>query len=635
MSHIARFLLGFAVFSIGALATMAVQADPPGRAGRISHVSGIVTLRSAHSGESDAAVVNWPVTGGVSMSTSAGARAEVRIGSTALRLAEESELEFLVLDDQQLRLRLLRGTAALRLLDREQAWQFEMLMPQGRVAVHDAGTYRFDGGRFGENAALTVFRGGATFSGGGLVLSARTGQKVEILDNHTPGYIVGTSSFDEFDAWSQARDRRDDETRSTRYVSREMTGYEELDSYGAWQESGEYGPVWYPRAVPVGWAPYRHGRWAWVAPWGWTWVDEAPWGFAPFHYGRWALVGGVWGWIPGPIMPRPVYAPALVAWVGRSGWQVSFSFGLAAAVGWYPLGPREVYVPGYRCSTAYLGRINAPHVTNITHIVNVQRNPHGEHHIHRGKADAVTIVPSHVMGGRSPVSGHALTPKQTQTVVLPQNGAGTSHVATPEPPRRGTQTSHDRGAVRTDNRTGERAPVPAREEMPVNRHEPGRNGQARRESEPATPARVESRGGARAPMPSREEVPAERREPRRDGEARHESGRGVRQTPELHHAPQVRSSPMGGAQRHEDFRSGEVRRAQPAEQAVMPPLRHEVQREQPSRVPDRMHSDVPRAVPPQQPPHAVEGRGVRERNGGGREEERGQQRRRDRAPGDR
>ena len=31
--------------------------------------------------------------------------------------------------------------------------------------------------------------------------------------------------------------------------------------------------------------------WVWLRPWGWTWVDDAPWGFAPFHYGRWLWWG--------------------------------------------------------------------------------------------------------------------------------------------------------------------------------------------------------------------------------------------------------------------------------------------------------------------------------------------------------
>ncbi len=92
--------------------------------------------------------------------------------------------------------------------------------------------------------------------------------------------------------------------------------------------------MWVPNGTPAGWAPYHYGHWVWVDPWGWTWVDDAPWGFAPFHYGRWAYVGGYWGWVPGPIAARPVYAPALVAWVG----------GGAVEAEWLGsrFGPREV-----------------------------------------------------------------------------------------------------------------------------------------------------------------------------------------------------------------------------------------------------------------------------------------------------
>jgi hypothetical protein len=75
-------------------------------------------------------------------------------------------------------------------------------------------------------------------------------------------------------------------------------------------------PVWTPSTVRSDWAPYRYGRWAWVRPWGWTWVDDAPWGFAPFHYGRWVSWRGRWGWVPGSYVARPVFAPALVAWLG-------------------------------------------------------------------------------------------------------------------------------------------------------------------------------------------------------------------------------------------------------------------------------------------------------------------------------
>ena len=132
----------------------------------------------------------------------------------------------------------------------------------------------------------------------------------------------------------------------------------------------------FPTRVAAGWAPYRFGHWVWVAPWGWTWVEDEPWGFAPFHYGRWAEVGGGWCWVPGPVVVRPVYAPALVVFVGgpRFGMSVSFGGG-GGGVAWFPLGPREVYVPPYRTSVRYVQNVNVTNTTvNVVNVTNVYNN---------------------------------------------------------------------------------------------------------------------------------------------------------------------------------------------------------------------------------------------------------------------
>jgi hypothetical protein len=158
-----------------------------------------------------------------------------------------------------------------------------------------------------------------------------------------------------FDDWALARDDRYRDIQAARYVSPYMTGYEDLDQYGDWVVDTSYGAVWYPRAVPVGWAPYRYGQWRWVRPWGWTWVDHAPWGFAPFHYGRWVFVGSRWCWWPGGYIARPVWAPALVGFVGGGG--AAFAIG-GPVVGWYPLAPWHRYHPHYRHGNNYVTVIN-------------------------------------------------------------------------------------------------------------------------------------------------------------------------------------------------------------------------------------------------------------------------------------
>ncbi len=145
------------------------------------------------------------------------------------------------------------------------------------------------------------------------------------------------------------------------YVRARDAGYAQLDAYGEWQQDPTYGAVWLPSVTVADWAPYRYGRWSWVEPWGWTWVDDAPWGFAPFHYGRWTQIGPRWAWVPGPAHQRPVYAPALVAFIGGSAagasWGVSVgNSGPGAA--WFPLAPGEHWTPFYNASSRYRSRIN-------------------------------------------------------------------------------------------------------------------------------------------------------------------------------------------------------------------------------------------------------------------------------------
>jgi hypothetical protein len=194
---------------------------------------------------------------------------------------------------------------------------------------------------------------------------------------------------DDWEDWCASRDRRWDDARSARYVSRDVIGYEDLDENGDWRETPDYGEVWVPRTVVVGWAPYRYGHWAWVEPWGWTWIDDAPWGFAPFHYGRWVYVGDGWAWVPGHVVDRPVYAPALVAFVGGRNWSVSI--GVGNGVAWFPLAPEEPYYPAYHVSNTYVRNVNVTNV-NVTNINVTNVNVTNINYRNRGAPGAVTVV---------------------------------------------------------------------------------------------------------------------------------------------------------------------------------------------------------------------------------------------------
>ena len=237
------------------------------------------------------------------------------------------------------------------------------------------GEYRVDVNPDGQTTVVDVYQGRGEAVGGGNNYTIIANQQASFSGDQDQrlNYDIDTlPSPDDFTSWAFDRDHREDQSQSANYVSPEMTGYEDLDDSGNWSYAGNYGPVWYPTNIAVGWAPYRFGHWVWVAPWGWTWVDDAPWGFAPFHYGRWVQIGPRWAWVPGPVAVHPVYAPALVAFVGGGGGFHFSAFGGGVGVAWFPLGPGEVFVPAYRVSRTYVNQVNVTNtVVNITKVTNV------------------------------------------------------------------------------------------------------------------------------------------------------------------------------------------------------------------------------------------------------------------------
>jgi len=347
--------------------------DPPSRVARLSYQNGDIGLLPSGTQDWSDASLNRPLTSGDRLSTGADGRAELELGGGSLRVAQNSDFGLLDLNDQVAQVELTQGTLNLTVRNLGEGESYEIDTPTAALVINQPGTFRVDIDRDGHTTDVTVFRGQATLYGeNNATRMVNAGTRYVIGDaalSQVTLEDLGSGHGDAFDDWCYQRDQRYTNSPSRRYVSDEVVGYQDLDNNGDWQTDPDNGAVWYPSNVAVDWAPYRDGHWAWVGPWGWTWVDDAPWGFAPFHYGRWAFVGRRWGWIPGPIAVRPVYAPALVAFVGGGNWSVSIGVGGGAPVGWFPLGPREVYNPWYRASRRYYSNVN---ITNIN-VRNVNR----------------------------------------------------------------------------------------------------------------------------------------------------------------------------------------------------------------------------------------------------------------------
>ena len=400
------------------------QDDPPGRVARLGYMQGSVSFQPAGENEWVQAVANRPMTTGDKLWADKDARAEVQLGSAMIDLAPNTGFSFLNLDDRTVQMEVTAGAINVRVWSLNNDSAFEIDTPNQAFTIEQPGRYKIETSENGDYSIVTIWQGAGESTGNGQSYTLHAGQRTTFSGtNSLNAEVQQIGSPDDFDNWAQSREQRYDNSPSARYCSREVVGYDDLDQYGDWQAQSEYGPVWYPR-VNAGWAPYREGHWAWIDPWGWTWVDSDPWGYAPFHYGRWAFVSNRWGWIPGPIAVRPVYAPALVVFAGVGG------FAIGGNVAWFPLGPREVYVPSYPVSRGYVNRVNVSNtvvnqttITNVynTTIINKNTTINNVTYVNRNVNNAVTAVPQRAFSNAQPVAQAAVRVNAQQIASAPMS----------------------------------------------------------------------------------------------------------------------------------------------------------------------------------------------------------------------
>jgi FecR protein len=400
------------------------QDDPPSRVARIGYIQGSVSFQPGGQSEWVEAVPNRPMTTGDQIWVDRDSRAELSLGSAVIDLNSNTGASFLNLDDRTVQVQLSSGSVSIRVrhLDRDDV--FEIDTPNQAFSIFQPGRYRVEASEDGKYTVVSIREGEGESTGNGQTYTLHHAQRWTFEgSDRLNAQVDELGDPDDFDNWSYNRDRRHEDSPSARYVSHDVVGYEDLDDNGDWHPDAGYGNVWYPHVSP-GWAPYREGHWAWIDPWGWTWVDDESWGYAPFHYGRWLSIRGRWGWVPGPPEVRPVYAPALVVFVGGGGG------GFGGNVGWFPLGPREVYVPSYPVSRGYVNRVNVSNttvnvttVTNVynTTIINKTTNITNVTYANRSVSGAVTAVPQHSFASAQPVSRSAVQVNAQDIASAPVN----------------------------------------------------------------------------------------------------------------------------------------------------------------------------------------------------------------------
>ena len=394
-----------------ALVSPARAEDPPARVGRVSYAEGAVSFHVPDQSQWSFAAINYPVTAGESFWADADGRNEIEIGSSTLRMDHSTEINVLQLTAAVTQIQIDQGAINYRLGALAPGETVEIETPHGAVSLIQPGTYHIEAGDDTHPALIATLEGDARFIGQQSYLDVETGEQATAIGQPV-SYTMAEAQPNAFDNWALQRDQREHQSQTIRYVSPETTGYQALDNYGTWQSNPQYGEVWTPSSVPAGWAPYHQGHWAWVEPWGWTWIDDQPWGFAPFHYGRWANVNNGWVWVPGGVVAQPVYAPALVAFSAPppdAG--VAVAGFAAAAIAWLALAPNEVYYPPYGPSAAYVRAVNGGGVSRA-----VLNGIHGNHPIgprtfaNYANQRSATMVPQQVFANGQAVQHAAVAP---------------------------------------------------------------------------------------------------------------------------------------------------------------------------------------------------------------------------------
>ena len=419
MMRVQRFwVLGLliALLSAATAGTAGAQESPPSRVGRLSYIGGSVSFEPAGTQAWAVAELNRPVTIGDRVWTDWDSRAEIELGDVVVRLGARTGFSFLNLDARTAQMQLTAGTIIVRVRSLQDGEQDELDTPNLALSLDSPGIYRIHVFDSGQMTRVEVISGHALASGGGQTFPVDAQQSATFSGANTLSVAyTALGEPDALDDWSMSRDRAQAEAAPgvTPYVPANMVGVYDLDTYGSWEETSPWGYAWFPNVV-AGWAPYRFGHWVWIFPWGWTWVDEEPWGFAPFHYGRWAYWHDAWCWVPGRRDARPVYTPAQVVWMrgghpGRPGFADHPGRRSGPHVGWLPLGPKDVYLPGYSASRSYLREVNISNARGVNAssvFAALRRGGEGLRYGNRDIHGAVTAVPRSAFAASRSADAH-------------------------------------------------------------------------------------------------------------------------------------------------------------------------------------------------------------------------------------
>jgi len=456
----------------------AAKQTPPSGVARLSFVSGVASFLPGSETKWVTAGINRPLITGDRLWSGANSFLELQLDSATIRMGNQTNIKILNLNSQMTQLQLTGGALILRVWRLKPKQIVEVSTPNLAFSIATPGYYRIFVNSKANITVVSVIKGIGKVYGSTTAYKINEGKSCPFGKNLKIYQCTSIPAPDSFARWSEGRDHLSKKS-AIRYVHTSMIGDEDLEQYGTWRVTKKYGHVWIPGNVKADWAPYRTGHWVWIRQWGWTWIDEQPWGFAPFHYGRWVHLEDRWSWVPGPRDMQPVYAPALVVFVGGRNFNLRLETG-APGIAWFPLAPGEIYIPPGTVSREYFMEVNRSNTQiNTTYITNMYNN----------KETNVTYQNIYVVNGVSAVSTETFkeskpvnqalvqvpseiivqAPKNPVAFVVPDNVSilGNTEAAQSQPPAELLEQS---GVVTTQPPA---PPIPFSEEQKLLEKDPG------------------------------------------------------------------------------------------------------------------------------------------------------------------
>jgi hypothetical protein len=190
--------------------------DPPGRVARLDFSRGAISFRPAGEDDWVNAVPNRPMVTGDDLWADDDSRAEVHIGSSAIRIGAKTGITFLTLDDTTTQIRLAQGSLIVRVRHVDDDDNYEIDTPNIAFNLLQPGEYRIDVSADGSQTTTTVWHGRGRVTGGGFTYTVVANQSATFTGNNDHlDYDLGQiPNRDDFDSWALDHDDNEDHSDS-------------------------------------------------------------------------------------------------------------------------------------------------------------------------------------------------------------------------------------------------------------------------------------------------------------------------------------------------------------------------------------------------------------------------------------